>query len=165
MNRVIKQIRDLEVIEKELVGNKGGVIALRVEDDKLVQIPTPFLYKDKNIFIFFNGEDELYENIQFNTNVTFTIIREEKVRKSKKAAFNPSYSFFATTVSGVIKKIEDAKIIEELKLSYAAKYSTKPARPESGQGGESGSELDFTAISTAVMIDTEEIKAIEETGG
>ncbi len=155
MNRVIKQIRDLEVIEKELAENKGGVIALRAEDDKLVQVPTPFLYKDKNVFIFFNGEDEVYENIQFDTTVTFTIIREEKIRKSKKTGFNPSYSFLATTVSGIIRKIDEAKTIEELKQSYAAKYSTK----------ETGSELDFTVISKAVMIDTEEIKAIEETGG
>ena len=46
-------------------------------------------------------------------------------------------------------------MIEELKKSYAQKYSAKTNK----------AELDFKVIEKIVVIDTEEINAIEEIGG
>ena len=46
-------------------------------------------------------------------------------------------------------------MIEELKKSYAEKYSGKTDK----------SELDFNVIENIAVIDTEEINAIEEIGG
>ena len=154
MNRIIKQVRDLEIIETELHNSDAGVLAVKCEDEAVLQVPTTFLYRDKNLYIFFE-EDEMYETIIFNTNVSFTILKEEKFRKSKKASYNPTYKYFSISISGVIKKIEDIKIIEDLKNAYAKKYS----------GKKDGADLDFTTINKVTMIDSEEIKAIEETGG
>ncbi|MGA7839232.1 MAG: hypothetical protein WB996_14785 [Ignavibacteriaceae bacterium] len=154
MNRTIKQIRDIEVIEKELNKNGAGVLAVQCEDIEFLQIATTFLYRDKNLYIFFE-DDEFFNSIIFNTNVSFTILKEEKLRKSKKVGYSPTYKCFSISISGLIKKIEDGKIAEDLKLSYAKKYSNK----------KEGSELDFTVINKVTMIDSEEIKAIEETGG
>lgn len=154
MNRIIKQVRDLEVIEKELHKSDAGVLAVHCEDEGLLQIPTTFLYKDKNLYLFFE-EDEMFDTIIFNTNVSFTILKEEKFRKSKKASYNPTYKYLSISISGVIKRIEESKIVDDLKRSYAGKYS----------GKKNGSELDFTVINKVTMIDSEEIKAIEETGG
>lgn len=154
MNRIIKQVRDLDVIEKELDSIDAGVLAVQCEDEALLQLPTTFLYKDKNLYIFFE-EDETYDSIIFNTGVSFTILKEEKLRKSKKTGYTPTYKYFSISISGIIKKVEDLKIIEELKKAYAKKYS----------GKKEGAELDFTTINKVTMIDSEEIKAIEESGG
>lgn len=154
MNRIIKQVRDLEVIEKELHNSDAGILAVQCEDEELLQIPTTFLYKDKNLYIFFE-EDEMYNSIIFNTNVSFTILKEEKLRKSKKASYTPTYKYLSISISGVLKKIEDIKVVDDLKKSYAMKYS----------GKKDGTELDFSVINKVTMIDSEEIKAIEETGG
>jgi len=154
MNRTIKQIRDIEVIEKELNKSGAGVLAVQCEDEDFLQMATTFLYRDKNLYIFFE-DDEFFNSIIFNTNVSFTILKEEKLRKSKKASYHPTYKYFSISISGLIKKIEDSKIVEDLKRSYAKKYSNK----------KDGAELDFTVINKVTMIDSEEIKAIEETGG
>jgi hypothetical protein len=155
MKRIIKQIRNIEKIEKELVENYVGIIALQLEDDKFEQLSTPFLYKDKNVFLFFTHNDELYEDIQFDSFVSFTILRNEKVKRTKKADFISTYHFCATKISGLIRKVDDPKTIEELKKSYAEKYSVKSEK----------SELDLKVIENIAVIDTEEINAIEEFGG
>lgn len=155
MNRIVKQIRDIKKIEKELKENLAGVMALHLGEDKYEQIAMPFLYKDKNIFLFFNRNDELYEDILFDSHVSFTIVKNVKVRKTKKDGFIPSYHFCATKISGLIRKIDDPKSIEELKKSYAEKYS----------GQTNKNELDFKIIEKIAVIDTEEINATEEIGG
>ena len=155
MKRIIKQIRNIDKIEKELLENYAGVIYLQLVDDKIEQLSTPFLYKDKNVFLFFADNDELYEDIQFDSFVSFTILRNMKVRKTKKADFNPTYHFYATKISGSIRKVEDSRAIEELKKSYAEKYSGKTDK----------SDLDFNVMKNVAVIDTEEINAIEEIGG
>ena len=65
------------------------IITLQLIDEKFEQLSTPFLYKDKNIFLFFTHNDELYDDIQFESLVSFTILRNVKDRKTKKADFNP----------------------------------------------------------------------------
>ena len=155
MKRIIKQIRNIEKIEKELLENYAGVIYLQLVDDKSEQLSIPFLYKDKNVFLFFAENDELYEDIQFDSFVSFTTLRNMKVRKTKKADFNPTYRFCTVRISGSIRKIDDTKTIQELRKSYAEKYS----------GRTDKTDLDFNVIKNVVVIDTEEINAIEEIGG
>ena len=110
MKRTIKQIRNIEKIENELLDNKTGVITLHLAEDKFEQLATPFLYKDKNIFLFFAQDDELYENIQFGSYVSFTILRNVRVRRTKRADFFPCYRFFSTKISGSIRKVEEKKL-------------------------------------------------------
>jgi len=52
MQRFTNQIRDLELIESELKNTSVGVLALYIDDEKTIQYPTTFLYRDKNIYIF-----------------------------------------------------------------------------------------------------------------
>lgn len=155
MKRESTQIRDLELMESELASTKAGILAVHCVDDKIVQLPMTFCYKDKNIFLFFEDDNDLFESIQFNTNVTFTIIKDRKVRSSKKSEFKANYKFLSISISGIIKKIEDSKLTEDLKNFYAEKYS----------GNKIIKEPDFSSINRVVLIDTEEIKAFEETGG
>jgi hypothetical protein len=155
MKRIITQIRNLDKIEKELINNYAGVIALQLGEERFLQIPTPYLYKDKNIFLFFTHNDEIYDEIQYDSNVAFTIVRNIKVNKKRKDDPSHSYHFCATKISGIIRKVDDTKLIEELKKSYAEKYSAKTNK----------NNLDFSIIDKVVVIDTEEINSIEEIGG
>lgn len=155
MKRIIKQFRNIEKIEKELINNYAGVIAFQLTDEKFEQLSIPFLYKDKNIYLFFAHDDELYNDIHFDSYVSFTILRNITIRKTKNADFTPSYHFCATKISGLIRKVEDHKTIEELKKSYAEKYSWKTDK----------NKLDFKVIEKIAIIDTEEINVIEEIGG
>ena len=84
MQRVTNEIRDLEPIESELKHTSVGVLALYIDDEKTIQYPTTFLYRDKNIYIFFKNSDELYESIKYNSSASFTVIREEKSKKIKR---------------------------------------------------------------------------------
>ena len=100
MQRIINQIRDLELIESELNNTTVGVLALYIDDEKTIQYPTTFLYRDKNIYIFFKNDDELYESIKYNSNASFTIIKQEKVKHGKKLDFTPTYQMFSITLNG-----------------------------------------------------------------
>ncbi len=154
MNKIVSLIRDLDIIEKELADNPVGVLVLMVEDDKLVQIATPYLYVDKNVFVFIEDE-ELIENIQFGTSVSFTIVKSSVPRKSSKLNFTPTYRFLSVSVLGIIKKVEEQKTVDELKQIYTERYSDN-----------SGSDLfEFPEKAKLLIIDSEEIKAFEEIGG
>jgi len=154
MHKNITQIRDLEIIESELKSNMAGVLALCLPGDKLVQVATPFMYQDKNIYIFFNSENEVFTNIHFGEYASFTIIRNEKVKKKADKAFLPTYDFISISINGIIKNVEESKSIEELRQNYIAKYK------KTAEG-----EIDFSELSRIVIIDSEEIQAFEETGG
>ena len=154
MHKNINQIRDLELIESELKTNPAGVVALNHGSEKIAQIATPFLYQDKNIYIFFGNTDEFFENIHFNDYASFTIIKIGKPKKSKDIDFDPTYNFFSISIRGTIKNIDDNKLIEELRENYLKKYK------KAMEG-----EINFSALSKIVIIDTEEIQAYEELGG
>jgi nitroimidazol reductase NimA-like FMN-containing flavoprotein (pyridoxamine 5'-phosphate oxidase superfamily) len=155
MKRIVNQIRDLELIEKELNSSITGVLALGVNEDKIAQIATTYLYLDKNIYIFFKEEDELFENIKFQSEVSFSILKTEKVKKSPKVDFTPRYHIFSITILGLIKKLDDQKTIDDIRQNYLKKYSSKEE------------ELTKTParLSKVVLIDSREIQAIEEIGG
>lgn len=154
MHKVVNQIRDLELIEKELSSNPVGVLALLVDNEKVTQIATTYIYLDKNIFIFMDNEEELFDKIQSDTNVTFTVIKYGKLKKLKDMDFDPTYNLVSVSVAGLIKKIDDQKLFEELQQNYISKYK------KSVEG-----EIDLTGLNKIVIIDSEEIQAFEETGG
>ena len=154
MNKIVSQIRDLSTIEKELSTNPAGVLAISVDNEKVAQLATTFLYQDKNVYLFFDDDDEFFEGISFETNVSFTIIKNDKVKKSKKNNIEPTYSLLAISVNGMMRKVEEQKTIEELKQNYLRKY-----------GKSDGDDLNFPSLNNVVIIDSEEIQAFEETGG
>jgi len=155
MNKIISQIRDLDLIEKELNNSTGGVLAVNIDNEIAIQIATTFLYRDKNIYIFFNNKNELFDNIPFNASGSFTIIKNEKVKKIPKIDFHPVYYLFSISVTGTIKKVDEQKVVDELKKSYFKKYSKK----------QDHTKKDMAALGKLIIIDSEEIQALEEVGG
>ena len=155
MKRIINQIRDLDLIEEELHTGTTGVLAMNVDEDQVAQTATTYLYLDKNIYIFFSEEDELFERINFQSDVSFTIVKNEKVKKSSRIDFKPGYNIFSITISGLVKILDDPKIIDDLTKNYLKKYS----------GGEGGGNKSPAKLSKVVLIDSREIQAIEEIGG
>ena len=154
MRKFVLQVRDLDLIEEELKSNPAGVFALGLENEKVVQVATTFLYLDKNIYIFFNEEDEFYDSIQFDAGVTFTILRYGNTDKSKSVDFDPTYNLFSISIKGIVKKVEEIKLIEDLRKNYINKYQ------KSNEG-----KIDYSILAKVILIDTEEIQAVEETGG
>ncbi len=154
MKKLITQVRSLEIIENELNENSTGVLAHVVENEKVRQIATTYIYLDKNIYMFFNDEDELFQDIHSGSNVVFTILKYVETDKKNELEFKPTYSFLHISVSGLIKKIEDSKLMVELQRNYLKKYKKKVT-----------DETDLYHLKNAVMIDSEEIQAFNETGG
>jgi nitroimidazol reductase NimA-like FMN-containing flavoprotein (pyridoxamine 5'-phosphate oxidase superfamily) len=157
MKKVVSQIRDIDQIEKELKNISTGVLALGLERDKVVQIATTFLYQDKNVYFFFNEKDEVLENIHFGAEVSFTILKNESGAGNKKEGkndFNPTYYMFSISITGEIKEVDDDRSIANLKESYLKKYSSKANDREKN-----------LKLVKVVFIDTEEIQALEESGG
>jgi nitroimidazol reductase NimA-like FMN-containing flavoprotein (pyridoxamine 5'-phosphate oxidase superfamily) len=152
MKKSVSQIRDMVHIEKELLENISGVIALNIKDE-IIQLATTFLYQDKNIY-FFLDKNELFEDIEFETDVSFTIVKNERVKKAQKTDFNPSYNITSISVSGLIKKVDDTKLLALLKKNYLKKYFSRHDDKEK-----------TLKLNQVVFIDTNEIQAFEEMGG
>lgn len=155
MQRIINQVRDLELIEKELSEAAVGMLALAIDDKKTIQFPTTFLYRDKNIYIFFNSADEFYQAIEYNSSASFSIIKEEKIKKSKSTDFVPSYRFFSITLKGLVRQVGEDKMLSTLRQEYLLKYSKKV--------DESSKKIPWLAA--AIIMDSAEIHAQEEIGG
>jgi nitroimidazol reductase NimA-like FMN-containing flavoprotein (pyridoxamine 5'-phosphate oxidase superfamily) len=155
MQKVTKVVRDIELIENELNAAPAGILAFNIDNEKTVQTATTFLYLDKNIYIFFTPGDELFEKLLFNSFVSFAIIRNDKTKKQVKTDFSPVYNTFSITVSGTIRKIDEEKLIKDVKENYLKKYSRK-FEPH---------KKNISSLGEVVIIDTEEIHAYEETGG
>lgn len=151
MKKTVSQIRDIVHIERELRDSISGVLALSIKDE-VIQLATTFLYQDKNIY-FFLDRNEFIEDIEFENNVSFTIIKNNRERKNQKADIDHSYSIFSISVSGLIKKVDDMKLLALLKKNYLKKYSSKPDDKER-----------TLRSNHIVFIDTEEIQAFEELG-
>ncbi len=155
MKRIITQIRDIKLIENELGENYIGVIAHSLENGDVFQKVTPFIYKDKNVYIFYRDDSESYERIQFDTNASFTVTKNEKIKKSSSKDFVPGYDVITVCIKGVIKKVDEQKIIEEVRKTYLNKYSN----------GSTIGEEEVAELNKLVIIDTEEIQSFEEQGG
>ena len=137
------QIRELELIEKELSENFVGVLAVTLKNEKVVQTATTFLYLDKNIYIFFNGESEIYEDINLDINGSFIILKNESLNNEIN-----KYRLMSISISGAVKKVEEQKLLDEIKKNYAKKYA------------EDNENL--LSLNKALIIDTDEILAFEE---
>lgn len=150
MAKIVNQIRDIEVIEGELKNAVAGLLSFPVSEDKIIQLPTTFVYLDKNIYIFFEDDAELFDEIELNTNLTFSVVKTEKGKKRNDLSFNPVYRFVAVKLTGLNKKIDELKALDDLNKIYSDKYLK----------GEVKSN--FKKI---IMIDSEEIQGTEEIGG
>ena len=151
MHKTISQIRDIEVIEKELMNNPIGVLAMSLKDEKISQQAITFLYQDKNIYFFFKENDEEFEDIKLESSVSFTIVKNDKIKKVSD--FNLLYNVISITITGLVKVVDDPKLVNTLIENYRNKYSK-----EADKEGD-------TKLTKVVFIDTEEIQAYEETGG
>lgn len=155
MQRIINQIRDLELIENELHEALVGVLALYIDDDKTIQYPTTFLYRDKNVYIFFKQDDEIYESVKYNSSASFTIIRQEKIKRGKRIDFAPTYQLFSITLNGVVRKVDEEKSMTILRQEYLLKYSKKTDT----------ARKNLPELAAAIIMDSDEIHAQEEFGG
>lgn len=72
------------------------MLAFNVDGEKVIQLLTTFLYLDKNIYFFLDKEDEIYEKLNLNSLASFTIIKDEKLKKSKVK--ESSYYLFSVTI-------------------------------------------------------------------
>jgi len=151
MHRKISYIRDLETIEKELNSSSGGILAFNIDGERAMQYTTTFLYLDKNIYFFLDKDDEVYEKINFNSSVSFTILKDERLKKNRTK--EDSYYLFSASVIGSIKIVDEKKTIDDIKEKYLSKYTlNKETESKTSQPRE------------LVMIDSEEIQAAEEEG-
>jgi len=152
MHRKISYIRDLEIIEKELNDSSGGILAINIDGEKVIQYLTTFLYLDKNIYFFLEKEDDIYEKLNLNSSASFTVVKDERIKRKSKEP-SGTYYLFSTTIVGPLKIVDEKKTIEDVKEKYMTKYFIKKT-------GEAKS----SHLKELVMIDSEEIQAVEEEG-
>lgn len=143
MKSKVIQVRDLEVIETELNSAKMGVLACTDDKENVGQIVVPFLYSAKNIYFLFEDEDEL-DGVLFEHKASFVIFRS--VNNGSNLSDD---KFFEVKCTGILRKVEEPRVIDDVTRSYDLKYS------EGKEGGLPVSDLKI------VMIDTEEIQAAE----
>ena len=146
----VKKIRQLDIIEKELDSINSGVVALPLEED-FAQIATNFVYHDKNIYLFIQDK-ELYEDLKFGSSAKFTAIKDFSFDKKSKG--ENIYRLFYISVNGILKKVEEKKLRDNIKQGFVQKYSGQLIESE-------GKSKSFSKL---VIIDSEELIATEETG-
>jgi len=151
MEQKVNQIREMEIIEKELNEAKVGVLAFSDEKQNIRQVVTPFVYVDKNLF--FN--ENLDENLLLATlgdSTSFSIFREIKLTGKDKSDFIPSLKIIQIKCVGLFKKADELKVIEEVSKTFNKKYNI--SRKE-----------DKNKTDKFLFIDTEEIQASEIING
>ncbi|MGE5351238.1 MAG: hypothetical protein ACM3P0_04090 [Acidobacteriota bacterium] len=144
MKSRISQIRDMSVIEKELITEKAGVLSFISPDEELTQAVVPFLYLDKNIYLFFEESDETFLNMNFDNNVSFAVFKAENGENASQAK---GYKLLQILCRGLIRRVEEVRSAEEVYTRYISKY----------YAGSEGEES-YIGI-RAAFIDTEEIQA------
>ena len=147
MKQKVNQIRDLALIEKVLNKSKVGILAYRDDKGKINQAVTPFVYVDKNIFLFYE-KDENSDRIIFNSNVNFSVLKEEKISRENVLDFEPAYRFLQIWCDGIIKYIDDSKIKDAVIEAYFNKYNIKPEKEKKN-------------LEKLFIIDTEQLQAAE----
>jgi len=148
----VKKIRQLDIIEKELDSIASGVISLPLEED-YEQLASNFVYHDKNIYLFIQNK-ELYEDLKFGSSAKFTAIKESSFDKKGKSDKQDIYRLFYISVNGILKKVDEKKLRDNIRQNFIQKYS--------GQLIEA--EAKSKSFSKLVFIDSEELVATEETG-
>lgn len=152
MNKKIKVIRSLELVEKEVAPVHSGVASVTTVDG-FVQFATIFVYQDKNIFMFIDDK-ELLKNVKFEAPAKFTVLLNKK-SDHKLAEDNSSvYNLFSVTISGNLREVEEKKILNEIAQSFIQKYSGKLILPEN----------EGKILGKLVFVDSEELLAFDEIG-
>jgi len=154
MNKIIRQVRDLDLIEKELNSNHAGVFAF-ISNEQICQFAATYVYLNKNVYVFINETEELHFNIRLNAEGSFTIIKHKHLSRVKKEEFMPIYSLFSISITGILKNLTEQKIIDDVTNSYLLKYGKKTEELKNK----------ISSPVKIILIDTQEIQAFEETGG
>ena len=154
MNKKIKTIRDLSLVEKELSSSRAGVISVpTISEHSFTQFASSFVYQDKNIFVFITNPD-LLKILKYDSLARFTVIKEKNVSKDLVDKSDVLYRLFSVVVTGILKKAEEKKTIKEIEQSFIEKYTGKLLLP--GKDSRSNGKLLF--------IDSEELLAFDEIG-
>lgn len=149
MNKIVTSIRDINEIETELNEALAGVISIQLDGDNLLQIPTNFIYLDKNIYVYLDKEEEVFNNIRFGYPASFSIVNSKKAEGE-----NITYRLKSITINGDIRLVDEQKVIDQLKELYRQKYSSD----------DQNKNYKIPKNYTLVIIDSSEIKAVIEEG-
>jgi shikimate kinase len=153
MNKKVKVIRDLSLVEKELSSSQGGVVSVSLQKESFAQFATNFVYQNKNIFFYVDNE-ELLRTIKFDALAKFTILKDKNVTKELMEKNDPLYRLFSIVVTGVVREAEEQKTIRDIAQSFIEKYSGKLIRDEK--------ETPFRG--KLLVVDSEELLAFDEIG-
>ena len=153
MNKKIKAIRDLSLVEKELSSAQGGVISITLQKDSFAQFATIFVYQNKNIFFYLENE-ELLRTIKLDSPAKFTILNDKNVTKELIEKKEPLYRLFSIVVTGVVREVEEKKTIRDIDQSFIEKYSGKLLL----------SEKETQTKGKLLVVDSEELLAYDELG-
>ncbi len=153
MNKKLKVIRDLSLVEKELSSAQGGVISVLLKKESFTQFATNFVYQNKNIFFYVDNE-ELLRTIKLDSLAKFTILKDKNVTKELMEKKDPLYRLFSVVVTGVIREAEEQKTITNIAQSFIEKYSGKLIRDEK----------ETPSPGKLLFVDSEELLAFDEIG-
>jgi shikimate kinase len=153
MNKELKVIRDLSLVEKELSSAQGGVVSVLLKKESFTQFATNFVYQNKNIFFYVDNE-ELLRTIKLDALVKFTILKDKNVSKELMEKKEPLYRLFSVVVTGVIREAEEQKTISNVAQSFIEKYSGKLIRDEK----------ETPSPGKLLFVDSEELLAFDEIG-
>lgn len=153
MNKKIKIIRDLHLVEKELSSIQSGVLAVTLQKDTFTQFATNFVYQNKNIFIFIDNE-ELLKSLKFDAPSKFTILKEKNATKELRDEQIVFYRLFSIVVTGLFREVEEKKIINDVIQSYIQKYSGKLIL----------NKKEAVSFGRLYFVDSEELLAFDEIG-
>jgi hypothetical protein len=153
MNKKIKVIRDLSLVEKELSLAQGGVVTVKLQKESFAQFATIFVYQNKNIFFYMDSED-LLRTIKLDSLAKFTILNDKNVSKELVELQDPLYRLFSIVVTGVIREAEEKKSIRDIAQSFIEKYSGKLLLPEK----------ETKTKGKLLFVDSEELLAYDEIG-
>ncbi|MFO7527163.1 MAG: pyridoxamine 5'-phosphate oxidase family protein [Ignavibacteriaceae bacterium] len=154
MKKVISSIRDLKLIEKELIKEHSGAISIQLDDERIYQLASNFVYLDKNIYVFLQVDEDLYQQLRFGYSGSFTIHKFDNKFKEHDLFAESTYRLTSVTVNGVVREVEDKKLVDQIFELYNKKYSSNIALKEYMK----------EKILKPVMIDTEELLAFNEEG-
>ncbi|RPI73028.1 MAG: hypothetical protein EHM47_06940 [Ignavibacteriales bacterium] len=153
MNKKIKVIRDLSLVEKELSIAQGGIISVSLQKESFTQFATIFVYQNKNIFFYIDNE-ELLRTIKLDSPAKFTILSDKNVTKELIEKKNPLYRLFSIVVTGIVREAEEKKTIRDIAQSFIEKYSGKLLLPEK----------ETQTKGKLLFLDSEELLAYDEIG-
>ncbi len=153
MNKKVKIIRDLSLVEKELSSAQAGVVAVTLQKESFTQFAVNFVYQNKNIFFYVDNE-ELLRTIKPDSLAKFTIVKEKNVTKELQEKKDPLYRLFSIVVTGVIREAEEKKTIRDIAQSFIEKYSGKLIL----------SEKETPTKGKLLFVDSEELLAFDEIG-